>query len=240
MTYHIFLVGVPKESVTWVTWAWVDFFFMLSGYFAMVHVQKLPPEVRRSPGKASLQYVFRKFCSYMPYVLIAVLTRYILFAISYLHVGHFKDALRVFLEMPFELGLLSTTGIVEAQLASIWYLSAMFIVLPVILYMISRFEDAWLILAWVISVIYYGQMGVNTFRGFPNDLLRAFSAISLGTIAFYPVKWMKTQIFTGSRKLLLTFMEIFVFLLCVCITLNIIRTNSSVHYILEIIILGFK
>lgn len=207
-------------------WAWVEYFFILSGYFAMVFAQNKIGKVQQ-PGKISLQYTVKKFVPYMPFVFAAVLLRYLIDAWPLFKAGMLRKGIRVFAYIPFELLFLSSTGVmapeigqVDGRLATIWYLSAMFIVLPIVLYLIMRFEDAWLLVCWIVPVLYYGHMGVNVIRGFPNDFYRAFCAMAMGSGLYYLVERMKRIHFSRWQKIVLTVIEISAFIISISITVE--------------------
>lgn len=84
--------------------------------------------------------------------------------------------------------------------------------------MLLRFEDLWYILAWLVPVLYYGRMGVNTIRDWPNDLVRAFSCMALGTFVFILTNKVKELKFSVLQRVLLTVVEIGLFGLCILIT----------------------
>lgn len=69
-----------------------------------------------------------------------------------------------FVNIPYELLLLSSSGIIWPKMAPIWFLSAMFLTLPVLIYLIIRFKDTWRILCYLHPIFYFGRMGLNTSR----------------------------------------------------------------------------
>ena len=61
-------------------------------------------------------------------------------------------------------------------------------------------------------------MGVNTIRDWPNDLVRAFSCMALGTFVFILTSKVKELKFSVLQRVLLTVVEIGLFGLCILIT----------------------
>ena len=153
-----------------------------------------------------------------PYIAIAVFVQYLMIAVSYMKQYNLRGILDAFSNMPYEILLLSSSGIVKPEVAPIWYLSAMFLALPLLVYMLLRFEDLWYILAWLVPVLYYGRMGVNTIRDWPNDLVRAFSCMALGAFVFILTSKVKELKFSVLQRVLLTVVEIGLFGLGILIT----------------------
>lgn len=107
----------------------------------MAHFQHV--DVSEESGKEVVKYTFHKFASYMPYVCFAVFIRYLMDALPYLCQGNVLSFLHSFLDMPFEVMLLTSSGIIEARLAPIWYLTAMFIVMPLFSWLLLKFRSSW-------------------------------------------------------------------------------------------------
>lgn len=214
MGYHRFLIGIPAWGNNYV---WVEYFFILSGYFAMMHVDKLGGN--NEPGKEAVCYTIKKFAAFFPYVLLSVFIRYFLDAWPLFVSGEIKGALITFAYMPFESIYLSVSGILggsDGRMAQIWYLSAMFITLPILCYMVCRYRDAWKVIAWIVPILYYGQHGMR--RGFPEDVLRAFSAMAIGTLCYSAVKKLREYDYKRWQKGVLTGIEIAAFLFSLWVT----------------------
>ena len=127
------------------------------------------------------------------------------------------------MDAPFEILYLSSSGSWWAQhppiYVPIWFLSAMFIVLPIIIYLMQARPGFWKVLSLLIPIIYFGYKGVNTDRLWPNDLFRAFSCISLGTVAYLLSS--ELSMWTSGtlwRRVLLSIIEIILILMAIYIT----------------------
>lgn len=184
MTYHLSILGY--EAGTYLgthCWVWVDFYFIITGAFTYRHYFDKQNQLK-DYGSEALRYTFDKVRRFLPFTAIAVLLLYININIDALFNGDWKGFLFGFCDLPFEILYLSSSGIVSARLAPIWFLSAMFIVLPLIVYIMNKHSELWKILALTVPVLYFGRMGVNGSRAWPNDLVRAFAGISLGSFAY--------------------------------------------------------
>ncbi len=182
MAHHLYLLGYSNGYLGESCWAWVDFFYILTGYFTMQHFTKY--EDTTSCAKDALAYTFKKFRGFIPYIFVSVVLQYFLEAFPYILQHDVKAFVDSFVNIPYELLLISSSGIVWPKMAPIWFLSAMFLTLPVLIYLMLRFKDLWNILCYLLPVLYFGYYGVNTSRAWPNDLLRAFSGMALGTFIY--------------------------------------------------------
>lgn len=216
MAHHLYLFGYSDGYWGESCWAWVDYFFILTGYFTMSHFTAY--EGKDNYAKDALAYTLRKFIGFMPYVLAAVVLQYFLEALPYLLQHDVKRFIDSFVDIPYELLLLSSSGIFRPKLAPIWFLSAMFLTLPILIYLMLRFKDVWRILCWLLPVIYFGRFGINTSRAWPNDLLRAFSGMALGTFVYVMAHKLSGMQSSAKRRLMSTIVEVCSFGIGVFIT----------------------
>ena len=218
MCHHLYLLGYSENYPGYSCWAWVDYFFILTGFFTMRHFDGC--EKKEDFAKEAMAYTIKKFKNYMPYVFVSVTIQYILAGLPYIRQHDLREAVKVFVNLPYEALLLSSSGIVWPKMSPIWFLSAMFLTLPLLIYMILRFRDLWKILSWLIPVLYYGKMGVNTLREWPNDLIRAFACMALGTFVYMMTQYMRKMKLSKMAKLILTLVETGSFCLCTYITVT--------------------
>ncbi len=211
MGHHLYMIGFSDEYLFKNCWVWVDFFYILSGAFTYKHF--LNNAVNSGHyGSIALDYTVKKFARFFPFTCISVAFMYLL---TYGHLLLQKDY-RGFLASisyaPFEALYLSSSGILRPLNAPIWFLSAMFITMPVMVFLIQSRIELWKVLSFVLPVLYFGHRGVNTARAWPNDLLRAFVCMSLGTIALMLAEKIKEYAAKSSaRKLFCSVMEILCF-----------------------------
>ena len=212
MSHHLYVLGATGNYLGYSCWAWVDYYYLLTGFFTAKHfkINQGHKYVSENLSKDVMCYTLKKFKSFAPYVLVAVLVQYIIELCSYALNGHIVYGLRnIVVDMPYEILCLSSTGLVYAKLAPIWYLSAMLIALPIVIYCMLKFKDIWYIASWVIPILYYGRYGLNTAREWPNDMLRAFICITLGTFVYLlAVELNKVKIHSNAKKIAFTVCEI--------------------------------
>lgn len=216
MSHHLYLLEYSGDYVFRNCWVWVDYFFILTGFFTMSHYANC--KITEEYGKEAMRYTASKFKKYTPFILAAVFAQYFIVAAPYITQCHIKDFIQVFVYLPYELLLLSSAGFVPAMVAPIWFLSAMLLMLPLLIYMILRFKDLWNILAWMVPVLYYGRMGINTIRNWPNDLVRAFVGMTLGTFVFVIVQKMAITKMSIILKGMFTTIEFGTFIVSVYIS----------------------
>ena len=218
MAHHLYLFGYSDGYLGQSCWAWVDYFFILTGYFTMRHFSV--KEKIDNCAKEALAYTMRKFGGFMLYVIVAVVLQYFIEAFPYFLQHDIKMFIDSFVDIPYELLLLSSSGIVWPKLAPIWFLSAMFLTLPIMIFMMLRLKDAWNIFCWLLPVLYFGWKGINTSRAWPNDLLRAFSGMALGTFVHEITLRLSTIRESAKIRLTLTIVELCSFGICVYITVG--------------------
>lgn len=165
----------------------------------------------------AIAYTLHKFKGIMPYVVIAVLLEY---SSEFIIAGfQGKRALLFMLEnMVYELCLLSSSGLVNAYVAPIWYLSAMFLVFPLFTFMLSfKKMHKWYcgFLSWFIAALYYGKVGVVPRE---HDLLRAFACLWLGVFVYGASETIKKHRKGRGFDIAVTLLEIGSFVLTVVCT----------------------
>lgn len=208
MSPHLYLLGYSGDYIFRSCWAWTDYFFMLTGYFTARHYKIPSTEVYDNCSHEAMRYTLKKYKAFMPYVFLAVIMQYLITAFPLLVTGSYKEFVFSFKEMPYEILLLSSSGMASAKLAPIWYLSATFIVLPVVIYFMLKLKDSWYILSWLLPILYYGKMGVNTSRAWPNDMVRAMACLILGTFIYLLAEKLKGYKICRALQVGLTILEV--------------------------------
>lgn len=206
MMHHCYILGYSGAYPGYNCWVWVDFYFILTGAFTYRHYIHKQNQIKDC-GNEALRYTFNKFRKFLPYTIIAVLSQYIISNIGALTEGGWKAFICGFFDFPLEIIYLSSSGIVSARLAPIWFLSAMFIVLPLIVYIMNKHPELWKILVLTVPILYFGRMGINTSRAWPNDMVRAFACISLGSFAYMASREIAKKRYGIIGEFLLTLFE---------------------------------
>lgn len=183
MGHHLYHIGMEGMYLTRNCWVWVDFYFILSGAFTYAHFSEKSKKINEQ-GSEALAYTLSKFKKFVFPTICAVFLEYCLKYSNLVVNLQFKELLKRMIYLPYEIMFLSSSGITSPVVAPIWYLSAMFIVLPLIVYLMQEHREAWKIIAFMSPILYFGYKGVNTDRAWPNDMVRAFACLALGTIAY--------------------------------------------------------
>jgi len=205
MTHHLFGLGIEKYPFKNGS-IYVEFFFILTGYFTMKHFEKYTVDSIDEAFKNSMQYTIKKFKSFMPYVLVSVP---LLYFILYFEGFQFniKRFLQLFSNALSEIMLLSSiTG--TRVVGNIWFLSATIIVFPIFC-IICQLKQKYLVkfLAVYIPLIYYSIYSVGAGTKPPTNLARTLACLLLGVLVYFFANYLKEKTFTAGQRILLTFME---------------------------------
>ncbi|MBQ0028382.1 MAG: acyltransferase family protein [Lachnospiraceae bacterium] len=158
----------------------VEAFLIWTGYFTYKHFAG--HEYSNYPGEG-FKYWLSKFSSFLPYTIPAILVQYIMDSLKYWGNGGTRSAIASFYEMPFEMLYLRETYTASARVVPLWFLSAMFLVFPLMLLLIgikNKYTIA--IISFLYPAFYYGKTAVSGIRDWPNDLLRAMAGLCLGIL----------------------------------------------------------
>lgn len=226
MAHHVYILGYNKgEYPFYLGWMWVDFFFILTGYYTAKHFYRTD-NAEENLSKTVMRYHIKKYKKFFVMAAVAMVLQFVINAMLY---GYgIKSTVMDLCKLPYEVLFLTSSGISDASLAPIWYLSAVFITLPLVAILYIRLREYWYVVSWLIPLLYVGCFGVNTVREWPNDLLRSFSYLVLGTFVFLMIQELKKVQISSAVKLILTFIEIGSFLLAILITFVNFDTNLIV------------
>ncbi len=176
----------------------VDFFFILTGYFAMKKVaefENCPPK----PMAYSVKYTVNKLLRVFPYALVGTLIAYAWRFLQSLSAEDISGGFYGLLSLPFELLFLPMTGVISVNVGAyvntpLWYISVILIVLPLVMYVAIKCKDVYAsYLCWIVPLMLHGYMlnkfgslgswgffDVFTFTG----VVKGLSDIMLGTLLF--------------------------------------------------------
>ena len=207
MVFHYLPENVPVNVVS--GGLMVEFFFLLSGYFALLHMRRVSDEA--DVGQAVLTYMKRFYLRTFPYVASGVA---LIYAHSVLLYWHDKSELvKHFLMLPFDLLLLQSTGMYESSAAILWYLSIIMLCLPIILYASKRLKNVWLYVVTVVPMLCYGYLilKVGTLRYFEPSRyvwVRACGGLLLGGLMLELGDRLKAMELKGIHRVALLAVEI--------------------------------
>ena len=200
-----------------------DAFFMMSGYYTCRHILKHMDEIEE-PFRYSLKYTLSKIRKVLPYTSFGII---IIYFLDFIHLESFSlSALTdMICNMAVELLLLPMTGIMKTDLlnyrnAPLWYLSAMMIALPFVMYMAIRLKKTFsLCIVFVLPIINQLYM-LKTFGGvlpwmdnlglFCSGVPRGFSSLCMGFgVCYLATLFQDKQFLHGKNaRIMLTILEI--------------------------------
>lgn len=206
MTHHLFSIGIEKMYPFRYASIYVEFFFIISGYFTMKHYEKYKKDLLDDRVKDVFGYTLKKYITFLPYVIIMVIAVYY---IKYFQL--LRTDIRGFIsQVPnalTEIFMLSAvTEIREA--GNLWFLSAMLLVFP-IFSLICQIKSKYLIylISFYLPVFYYGIFRVESITHFPYNLLRAISAMMLGIWVYFLSNYISNIELKRNQKIVLTIIE---------------------------------
>lgn len=151
---------------------------------------------------------------------------------AWAHLG-LLDSVRILMGMPAEFLLLKATGVNPYTLAGpLWYLSALLLVLPVVLYLAVRFRGIFhAYLVWVLPPVCYGWLlmtyGTLDRMVAGSCLVRAFAGLCLGVGLRYMAAGLARYRFTARARFLMTLWEVFAMLGTVVLAITNLITGTA-------------
>lgn len=194
MTYHFFTVYIDMDGIIRFATVFVEFFFILSGFFMMKHLTESKEPL------SSAAYTLGKASSFYPVYIIVFALQFILFVIMN-GLSSASDVLGQLFHFKWEALLLQTAGFipdpqfgVDYLLGQTWYLSAMLLSL-LIAYPIAKHAKKWyvtLICPLVIITFYSyimqteGTVNVgNEYLGIiMSAILRGLAGTCVGSLCY--------------------------------------------------------
>ena len=200
-----------------------DAFFMMSGYFACRHILNHKDDIEE-PFRYSLKYTLSKIRKVLPYTTFGILIVYFL---DFIHLKSYSlnSLADMACNMAVELLLLPMTGIMKTDLinyrnAPLWYLSAMMIALPFVMFLAIRLKKTFsLCLVFVLPILNQIYM-IKTFGGalpwmdnlglFCSGVPRGFSSLCMGFgVCYLATLFQDKQSLHGKNaRIMLTILEI--------------------------------
>lgn len=196
-----FHVGISEGDYWEHLWLLVELFFFITGYFTFRHFRKkgnrgVSLEQR---SKNAIAYTVKKFTPFIPYIVVAIIIKYI----ALLPRSNDASFFSVMKILPLDILLLNSQ--VSELNWPLWFLSAMLIVFPLFCIMCQiKHKYTLYILLLTSSIVYY----FNIFDGGVSHvqcLIRAFFAMSTGILVYAFSTYIKKnkRIKRGSIYLLL-------------------------------------
>ena len=212
MRFHLYNLHITDDESFSYAWIYVEFFFILTGYFTAKHFCTVRVQTNEdiTPGAYSIQYTIHKLCPIMIYIVVGVVAEYLIEGYPVLASGSVKSFIYGLRDLPLEVTLLLNGEGIWPHLAPLWYLSAMFITMPLLSYLIQKIPDLLLnIVSWVLPIIYYTHT-TDLFRA--HKPVRAFVGMCLGCFVFCAAEKLSRLSLPTHKKIVLTIIEIGCFL----------------------------
>lgn len=193
----------------------VEFFFMLTGYFAARKIEH--PRDAQTAACSAAVWTIRKFLRLYQYVIPAVILHYLVSA--WLQRLSAFETIKQLLYGIFEMLLLPASGIYETfQVLPLWYLSALLLTLPLFYYMAMHLRDTFFcLLSPLFIFIIYGYFSI-TYRHLDIwsvwtgvcflSLPRAWAGLCLGGLCYFLADWLKGIPFSKEGFILLRAVKI--------------------------------
>jgi peptidoglycan/LPS O-acetylase OafA/YrhL len=208
MFCHLDLVGYK----TYPTYMFVDFFFILSGYFTVQHFAKIKHD--ESPdkrGRLSLLYTAKKFMPFIPHLLIALPIAYAAKNINLLQASDwggfflgFKDMIAEFLLLP-----ISFFEGTSRQLGPLWYLSALLIAMPLFSYICqSKYRRPIMFAGMIFAYFYYSMQKTISAFDPASALMKCAACMFIGMFLFDVVSELREKKLKTATKICLTVVEL--------------------------------
>lgn len=206
----VYLHSGHSEGTFSSLYLFVEFFFIITGYFTFKHFQQHKDDIVSdnidTKARKAIKYTVDKAKSFMPYVLLAAVIRVALGLIGGTSITTIARNFSI------EALLLVSQSVTDCQ--PIWFLSALIIVFPLFAF-ICQFKNKHLlgILAGTATMLYYpsfyGQpISIYCFGG---SLFRAFLAMSCGIIVYLLVEQLRAKKLTKLQTIGLQMIELGLF-----------------------------
>ena len=241
LTYHSTLLTGAENYYFSKGYLCVELYFMLSGYFLLRHIREknINGQYGSDLMKWSSHYTIRKLKGTFPYVVVGTIICYIWRYICLRDVWTLQDMINEICFFPYEVTLLNLSGLSPVFADTpLWYLSALLIVMPIVGYVMARFEDVyegWM--SWMLPILIYGWMflrygGVNCWgndRVFLLGAIRALAGLTLGGGLYLFSNQIKEKNFSRtSTKIMMSLAEILGYIAMFCGMNGKIITADSV------------
>lgn len=203
----------------------VEFFFILSGFFAMKHLKR-SYDKECGMMEYSLKMTIQKMGRIFPYAAIGILIAYIWKIICYEAGTGIGDKILGVRNVFYELFFLPMTGIIRLDLTEylnppLWYLSALMIALPIVAYLAIRYTDAFEhYIVWFLPLMLHGfLLGTYGLGDWGNPVaftysgvIRGFADLLLGCALYLIVDKINTVRWQDYMRLVFTMVEVLLIL----------------------------
>lgn len=221
----------------------VEFFFLLSGYYGMVFLHDEPFVI---PQGSTLEqeigtYCKKKYFKMFPYVLEGVCLYYVSYWLEY--GSSVKDIIKTSAFIPLETALLGLTGASQVHAGVYWYLSGLFIVLPIFMWLSVKvasifFNYLVVFVPWIMHgyLFYkYGTLRIPT-SGF-DIFFRVSGDFLFSGLLYLIVRVLKRQRFSRRGKWIMTITAVGSFGAALSLTMRQSLTKSRYEEIFVVLVM---
>ena len=235
MAVHIRWVGV-SSPVYW--WIYVEGFFIITGSLMAkrfdVEKQSFANFSIDECATMAIKYTWNKLYKLLKYIVPVLLLEYFMqFAVMIADGFKLEKIVTLLLKFSTEVSMLTVFADESGRyLGTLWYMSAMLIVLPLLCFLLLRFRKFFTyIVSWIFVIVYIAVDGIQTLAWGMIAIKRAFCFISLGVASYYLGKRITEYCDDKIKKGIFTMIE----LLSHCyifVALSFDFATSRFHYIL--------
>lgn len=186
MIYHSYILGWEGYPFSESGWFYVEFFFILSGYFITAHVRS------RKNAESLWGGVFRRIKKIYPYLLLSAIWGCIVF---WFRMTPTRKMEVVDIIERFTASILFLSGNIigfPEYVGGMWYVSVLFLVMPLFMFVVSKKEFSAAVCLLVPVLVYTNMGAINGLRSPFHDVLRGFSAMLLGTFVYEMIPYIKS------------------------------------------------
>ena len=197
----------------------VEAFFILTGFLTANHFRKFRQKNIDSIAKNALQYTYKKFRAFIPFMIVGILLGFI--ATFFVKSYNLQSIISEICKIPYQLFFGSIfLGREQLHLGPLWYLSALFIVYPFFCMIVqaNKHRNLRLLLCIPIALI-FSLTGEEYIQSFPA-IYRAFSCLVIGLIVFEVSSYLQRKKITTQKKIFLQFLESILFFFVMYVVLQ--------------------
>ena len=195
LCHHTYLFENRTYFVT--GWLFVEFYFMLTGYFTAMHFFKTP-YLGDNIYKDAFKYMLDKIYRILPYAWSGITLLFIYYIVS----GHEGPVRHTFISLPTNLLLLMGSPLNKGLLdfnPPLWFIGQIIVFLPLIICVMIKFTNVYkYLLSWLLPFVLYlfniEAMG-HAIHWNSNIYLyaRGLSALVLGTTLYFLVTYVESN-----------------------------------------------
>ena len=218
----------------------VEFFFIISGFFAMMNISKKD----NFSGFEIVKMLWHKFKSIYPKYLAAFALSFIIIVI-YIQKTNISEIFQKLINYKWEIFGLHFSGFIQGEnwekVLNIpaWYISSLIISFAVFVILATKFKKAFIYLIAPISILLTYSTFINQFGTLDLNIqltnifgfiintgnMRAFAGMSLGAICYYIYLKIREDENNKKTKVIFTFVEVFLY----CSILYLLKFNELLN-----------